>query len=327
MTKVLGKDITNQLSPFNICKPCPPKSPAAKAFIKDGEDRNICIRLFGISNLDYMELFKKYGRGTYESYKLDHIAQEVLGHTKVNHDEFEQFKDFYNGNPIPDQNGNDLQQLAFQRDQFVTISEDYIKLDNQLKQLCWNKFVDYNIIDTMLITDFEEKEGMIKLHIGIAYLAKINYEDVYSPVGMWETLIFNYLNKKKTTMPLQKHGKVKESYPGAYVKDPIVGMHEWVASMDLASLYPHLIIQYNISPEMLTDVYYPDIDVDYLLAKKPLPDDGLIKTPSGWCYKKEERGFLPELMLSYYNRRKEVRKEQLKLEQELELVKKRLSEI
>jgi DNA polymerase elongation subunit (family B) len=329
MNKILGKDITNQLSPFGICKPCPPRSAAAKSFLKEGEDRNICVRLYGISTLDYMELFKKYGRGTYESYKLDHIAQEVLGHTKLNHDEFEQFKDFYNGNPIPDLYGNELQVLAYYIDNFIEGNHqwfdaynsglEYTKenIDNILKQLSWDKFVDYNIIDTTLIFDFEDKLNLLALVVATAYEVKINFEDTFSPVATWETLIYNYQKEHKITLPLPNHQNKTDQFAGAFVKDPKIGKHKYLVSFDLNSLYPHEAMQFNISPETISDVKL-DIDVDYLLAKRPLPDNGLSISATGWCYRKDKQGVIPTIMEKYYRRRKEIKKQMLQWQQEYE---------
>jgi DNA polymerase elongation subunit (family B) len=320
MVKVLGKDNANKLSPFGVVKPAPPKAPSGKAFIKEGEDRNITVRIYGISNLDYMDLIKKYGQENYESYRLDFIANAILGHAKLEHDEFDGFKNFYLGIPIPDKDGNEIQQLAYQQSLLPEGSAEYNRLGSVIKQLSWNKFTDYNVIDAELVLQLEDEKNMISLQVGVAYAGKVNYEDAYSPVGVWESISFNYLADRNIALPLHKRSSKKEQYRGAFVKEPIIGKHKYVASFDLASLYPHLIQQYNISPEMLTDTFL-DLDTDYFLAKKPLPDNGLAISGSGWCFKKEKQGFLSELMESYYNRRKSVRNEQLKLESELELIK------
>ena len=320
MVKVIGKDYANKLSPFGIVKAAQPRSPSGKAFIKEGEDKNITIRLYGIANLDYLDLFKKYAAVKYESYRLDFITQEVLGHAKLEHDEFDGFKNFYMGIPIPDKDGNEIQRLAYEQTLVPENSVEYNKLGNQIKQLSWNKFVDYNVIDTELITQLEDEKNMVRLQIGIAYAAKINYEDVFSPVGIWESLSYNYLADKNIALPLHKRSSKKEQYRGAYVKEPKIGKHKCVASFDLASLYPHLTQQYNISPETLSDVFL-DFDTEYFIDEKPLPNNGLAISGSGWCFKRDKQGFIPAIMELYYNERNAAKKEMLQLEQQYELTK------
>ena len=82
----------------------------------------------------------------------------------------------------------------------------------------------------------------------MAYEAKVNYMDVLGSVKYWDILIYNYLRDKNIVIPQKSSTSKSDKFEGAYVKDPQVGMHKWVMSFDLNSLYPHLIMQYNISP-------------------------------------------------------------------------------
>ena len=233
----------------------------------------------GISVLDYMDLYKKFTYQNQESYALNYIASVELGKKKLENPE-DNFKDFYTDH--------------------------------------WKTFVDYNIHDTELVDMLEDKMKLIELVYTLAYSSKINYEDVFSPVRMWDAIIFNYLYERKITIPLKEENGKSEVFEGAYVKDPITGPHKWVASFDLNSLYPHLIMQYNMSPETLTDTRI-DTNVDKLLASTPMNVPvGLSTSGNGWCYTKDKRGFLPALMEEMYNNRSKFKKQMLKAEQEYE---------
>ena len=249
-----------------------------KAYIGGGTTIN-SYSFVGISVLDYLDLYKKFTYTNQESYKLDYIASVELKQRKLENPE-DNFKDFYTNH--------------------------------------WKTFVDYNIHDTELVDMLEDKMRLIELVYTLAYSSKINYEDVFSPVRMWDCIIFNYLYERKIAIPLKEENGKSEVFEGAYVKDPITGPHKYVASFDLNSLYPHLIMQYNMSPETLTDTRI-DTNVDKLLASTPMNVPvGLSTSGNGWCYTKEKRGFLPALMEEMYNNRSKFKKQMLKVEQEYE---------
>ena len=249
-----------------------------KTFIKGNEE--IHYDIHGIAHLDYLELYKKFTYTKQESYRLDYIAAEELGDAKKVNPE-DNFKDFYNNH--------------------------------------WQKFVDYNIHDTELVDRLEDKMRLIELCLTMAYNAKINYEDVFSQVRMWDAIIYNHLRKKKIAIPAKSGSGKDAQFEGAYVKDPLIGLHKWVASFDLNSLYPHLIMQYNISPETLTEEKIPctvekllnqQVDTDYAKRRD------LSLTANGWCYRRDIKGFMPELMEKMYSDRSKFKKQMLKVEQE-----------
>ena len=68
---------------------------------------------------------------------------------------------------------------------------------------------------------------------------------------MWDNYIYCELLKRKIAIPPKKEAVKNAKYAGAYVKEPKPGRYDWVVNFDLNSLYPHLIMQYNISPETL----------------------------------------------------------------------------
>jgi DNA polymerase elongation subunit (family B) len=236
----------------------------------------------GVAMLDYLDLYKKYTYQAQESYRLDHIAFVELGERK-RENPGTSFKDFYTN--------------------------------------YWQEFVDYNIQDVVIVDKLEDKMKLIELQLTMAYNAKINYEDVFSQVRMWDAIIYNHLRNKGIVIPQNLSSRKDAQFEGAYVKDPLVGLHKWVASFDLNSLYPHLIMQYNISPETLLDGR-ETVNVDYLLEQKfdttTLKRRDVAMTANGVCYTKEKQGFMPELMEKMYNDRSKFKKKMLKVQQEYE---------
>ena len=244
--------------------------------------------IMGVANLDFFDLYRKFTYTNQESYRLDHIAFVELGERKE-------------GNP------------------YETFKEWYIK--------DYQSFIEYNITDVELVDKLEDKMKLIDLCLTMAYDAKVNYIDVLGTTKYWDILIYNHLRKKNIVIPQKKEHEKSEKYEGAYVKDPIIGMHKWVMSFDLNSLYPHLIMQYNISPETLVGCPFKekDITVDKMLDGKiddsimqSLKDNKETLTPNGALFKKDVRGFLPELMQSIYNDRVKYKRLLLEAKQEYE---------
>jgi len=258
-------------------------------------DRNVVIAgrdnmfytIIGISTLDYIDLYKKYTYKVRESYRLDYIGQVELGMGKVK-DEIVQGYDLY-------------------------------KTDYQ-------KFIEYNIKDVEIVKKLDDKMKLLDLIITIAYESKINFEDVFSPVKTWETIIYNFLKDQNIAVPQNRHRGESKGIEGGYVKDPHIGLHKWVVSFDLNSLYPHLIQQYNISPEMMSHdevlkIKYND-GVNGLLEKrldtKYLKEMNMTLTPNGQHFSTKRQGFLPKLMKSMYDERVIYKKKMLEEEQRLE---------
>jgi DNA polymerase elongation subunit (family B) len=239
--------------------------------------------LIGMQVLDYLELYRKFTYTQQESYRLDHIGHVELGVKKLDYSEVETLHQLY-------------------------------KTDYQ-------KFIDYNIRDVEIVDQLEDKMKLIEMALAIAYDAKVNYGDVFTQVRMWDVLIHNYLLKSKVVVPPKESTRKDSQYAGAYVKPPQVGMHGWLMSFDLNSLYPHLIMQYNISPETFVKDQYVDMSVDKILDKKvDIEYDGLCLTPGGHFFRKDQQGFLPEMMQRMYDERKLYKKKMLEAQNELEEV-------
>jgi len=242
--------------------------------------KQFAVDTLGISTLDYLELYKKFTYTNQESYRLDHICNVELGEKKLDHSEHDTFKEFY------------------EKD--------------------WQKFIDYNIHDVRLVDKLEDKMKLIELAYTMAYDAKVNYEDVFSQVRMWDNYIYNELNKRKIAIPPKKESTKNEKYAGAYVKEPKPGFYDWVVSFDLNSLYPHLIMQYNISPETLRESRHPSASVEGILNQKVEIDKQYATCANGAQYRKDVHGFLPEMMKKMYDSRVIFKKRMIKAKQQYE---------
>ena len=260
-------------------------SPWNKVFEKEIEIRgrnHIYYEIIGLSVLDYLDLYQKFTYKAQESYRLDYIAQQELGRKKLDHSEYDTFKEFYT---------ND-----------------------------WQKFVEYNIHDVELVDQLEDKMKLIELALTMAYDAKVNYNDVYSQVRTWDSIIYNFLKTKGIVIPPVERSDKNTQYAGAYVKEPKPGLYEWVVNFDLNSLYPHLIMQYNISPETLMPNRHSSATVDRILDKEiDFSDlDNTTVCANGALYDTTQKGFLPELMQKYYDERVIFKKKMIKAKQEYE---------
>ena len=273
ISRIMGEKKMKLLSPWGLVT-------RDEAWIS-GRKFNV-FDVAGLTTLDYLELYKKFTYKAQESYRLDYIAQVELGQKKLDHSEFETFKDFYRGN--------------------------------------WKKFVDYNIIDVELVDRLEDKMKLIELALTMAYTAKVNYVDVMYQVRMWDTIIYNYLKKRNIVIPPKDRTDKDSKFAGAYVKEPKPGKYDWVVSFDLNSLYPHLIMQYNISPETLVDEKHPSTTVDRILEEEltfEMYKDYAV-CANGAMYRKDVKGFLPELMEKMYAERVIFKKRMLQAKQEYE---------
>jgi DNA polymerase elongation subunit (family B) len=273
LNRVLGEKLMKRFSNWGLVT-------EGEIFIQGR--KHVTFDVGGLTQLDYLDLYKKFTYKAQESYRLDYIAEVELGQKKLDHSEFDTFKDFYSKG--------------------------------------WQKFIEYNIVDVELVDRLEDKMKLIELALTMAYDAKVNYADVFYQVRMWDNIIYNYLKKRDIVIPPKIKSDKNEKYAGAYVKEPIPGKYDWVVSFDLNSLYPHLIMQYNISPETLLDERHPTATVDKILNEEinfELYKDNAV-CANGAMYRKDVRGFLPELMDKMYNERVIFKKRMLQAKQQYE---------
>ena len=273
LNRVLGEKLMKRFSPWGLV--------SDKEVTIKGRTQ-ITFDIGGVTQLDYLDLYKKFTYKAQESYRLDYIAEVELGQKKLDHSEFDTFKEFYTKG--------------------------------------WQKYIEYNIVDVELVDRLEDKMKLIELALTMAYDAKVNYADVFYQVRMWDNIIYNYLKKRNIVIPPKNKSQKNEKYAGAYVKEPIPGKYDWVVSFDLNSLYPHLIMQYNISPETLLEERHPTATVDRILDEEinfELYKDNAV-CANGAMYRKDVRGFLPELMEKMYGDRVIFKKRMLQAKQEYE---------
>lgn len=235
----------------------------------------------GVSQLDYIDLFQKFDfiYGTQESYALDHIANVVLGERKLSYEEHGSLHALYREDP--------------------------------------QKFIDYNIRDVWLVDRLDQELGLIERAITIAYLGGVNYGDTMGTTAIWDSIIYRYLKDDNIAVP-PAEVKSKGDYPGGYVKDVVPGAYSWVSSFDLNSLYPNLIVQYNMSPETLVSdrFVYPN-GVDYFLENSHNETDVSVAA-NGACFRKDKLGVMPRVVKEFYDGRKAVQKLQHEAELEYE---------
>ncbi len=273
INRILGEDETKKLSPWGMV-----------------EERMVTMRkgmvqlydIIGISQLDYMDIFQKFGYsfGPQESYRLDHIAQVVLGERKLAYD--------------------------------GTLHTLY-QTDHQ-------KFIDYNIKDVDLVDRMEDKIAMITLTMTMAYKAGVNYSDTMGTVGIWDSLIHKYLLEQNIIVPPTKES-FKSDYEGGYVKEPQCGVHDWVCSFDVNSLYPNIIVQWNMSPETIVRKVEPGITIEKILdgyVAETAKANNMSMAATGQYFSNEKQGFMPKIIEEMYDERVVIKKKMLASKQELE---------
>jgi len=280
MTHLLGEQNTKRLSPWGSIR---------IGEVKFMGNSQRVVTLSGVSQLDYMDLFKKfaYTYGNQESYSLNHIASVVLGEKKLDYSEVGSLRNLYDA--------------------------DY------------QMFVDYNIKDVELIERFEEKMGLITLVITTAYIGGVNYTDTLGTTAIWDSIIYRRLMRQRTVPRLNqlkpseyiiKSGT--DSIAGGYVKDVVKGMSEWVMSFDLNSLYPNIIIQNNMSPETLIPYsFVENVVPEVLLGTDKKAPEGIAMAGNGSVYRKDVKGIIPEIVEELYTKRVEIKERSIGYKKQL----------
>ena len=277
ITNILGGEFSQQLSPW--------KNVASRTISLGGKDYNT-YDIYGVSILDYLDVYKKFTYKAHESYKLDYIANYELGKNKLE-SQYETFKDFY--------------------------TKD------------WHNFVEYNVIDVELVDSLEDKMKLIELMMTMAYDAKCNFNDVYSAVRTWDCILYNHLWNKNIVVQPKKH-KPSRNIVGAFVMEPTPGKYDWVVSFDAASLYPSIIMQYNMSPETLIESSVLNCSPDDLLKHKvdhraTLQNNNYAMSSNGYCYTREKQGLFPEIVEKIFSERVFYKKKMIEAEKDYELTK------
>ncbi len=251
----------------------------------NGRD-NDTYNIVGISTLDYIRAYRKFTYTERESYKLNHIAEVELDEKKLDYAEHGSLAEFYKNDP--------------------------------------QGFLDYNVHDVNLVSKLDDKLKLLSIVFTVSYLCKVNYEDAFGTVKIWECLIHNYLLTQKKVVRGRKDTD-KRHFEGGYVKEPQRGMHDWVCSFDYDSLYPHIMMTVNISPETIVGHVGGTVTVDQLLSvglteEQKLTAGNHAIAASGHLYTRDRPGFFPTLMEELYSQRKIYKKEMIAAENDLEVV-------
>jgi DNA polymerase elongation subunit (family B) len=275
INRMLGEAYVKRLSPWGMVD--------RQEITKMGRTQT-AYELKGISQLDYLDLFKKFGYsyGPQESYKLDHIAHVVLGENKLSYEEYSNLHTLYKHNH--------------------------------------QKFIDYNIKDVELVDRIEDKLGLITLCMTMAYKGGVNYNDTFGTTLIWDTIIYRKLFANNIVVPFIED-KTKSAYPGGFVKDPHVGIHDNIVSFDLNSLYPSIIMQYNMSPETIANGEITQFDIENVLTQSSRPDNrGKALAANGQYFNTDRPGIVPFIIDEMYKERVDIKQQMINAQKELEKV-------
>jgi DNA polymerase elongation subunit (family B) len=242
------------------------------------------FEIVGIQHLDYYALFRKFCSHTYgeqESYKLDFIANLVLGDNKLDYSDYGSLDDLYEQN--------------------------------------YELFIDYNVKDVVIVGALEAKLGLINLAHSMAYMAGVNYADTLGTTAIWDAIIFRKLASQKIAVS-QPRRQTSSEYVGGYVKPPQVGLHEWVVGFDVNSLYPNIIVQYNMSPETIVKHSKMDVTPESLLENPSVTiEPNLAMAASGAVFRRDKQGVIAGIVEEYYNRRVTIKADMIAQKRKLEL--------
>lgn len=246
------------------------------------------FRILGITVFDYLELYRKFSRGAQESYKLDFIANVELGEAKIDW-------------------GNEYKNLM-----------DLYERNHQL-------YIEYNIHDVRLVESLDNKLKFLFLGITLGFIGKVRLHEIFSQVKFWDNIVYNELLAQNIQIPPQPDSVDAKGIEGAFVKDPNPGLYRWIASLDLTSLYPSIIMGMNMSPETirvnglnerilerLIDMTYPTEDVHA---------NNNTLAANGSQYTREFVGIMPAITKKMFASRKAFKNRMLSVEREIEALK------
>jgi len=191
------------------------------------------------------------------------------------------------------------------------------KLFSELYRSDVNKAIEYNIRDVTIIVGLERKLRHVALQDEVKKISKNSFKGSTSNMGMLDSLMISFLKVKGIASRNSNVHEKKSEFEGAFVKEPIVGVHNYIVDFDFTSLYPNLIITYNVGTntfvmkfkdfthgydfaynidnlpdkfKVIIDPTFTNVEVE--ITKKQLIDkvkeQGLICTINGCFYKSHE---------------------------------------
>lgn len=265
-------------------------SPIGKVDYLKNRERYV---IAGVSCLDYLALYKTYTYQEFPNYRLDTISKLELGRGKVT----------YSGN---------LDQLM--RDDL-------------------ERFIEYNIEDVKLVVDLDSKLQFIDLARAICHSGHVPYEDFLFSSKWLEGAILTFLRRSgrvAPNRPKREGGESEGKFEGAYVKEPMPGLYQWLYDLDLTSLYPSIIMSLNISPEtkvgsitgFTSEAYIKDDIKSYKIVcedgqalpemnrdelNKLIQTNGYSISSNGIIYSNESVGVIPEILNVWFDKRVEYK--------------------
>jgi DNA polymerase elongation subunit (family B) len=253
-----------------------------------GEQKS--YRILGITVYDYLELYKKFSPRKLERYSLDFVAHVELGERKINYSEYGNLMDLYETN--------------------------------------YDLFMDYNIHDVRLVENIDKKLNFMFSALTMAYMGHVRLHEIFSQVRLWDTMLYNELRAEGVQIPPQVRRGNVDGIEGAFVKDPIPGLYKWVVSFDLTSLYPSIIMQYNLSAETAVEPAVGNlvskmVDMSYETSR--LKDENLTMTANGATFTRDFKGVMPRLVEKMFSGRKKYKNMMLETRKDLESIKAELS--
>jgi DNA polymerase elongation subunit (family B) len=281
--KILGENKNIKLSPVNKIW----LQPKAAVNLK-GQRKDRWI-VYGISHLDYMDVYQTFALGDRESWSLNYISSYELGEEKV----------AYNT---------------------VSLSD--------LADTDWQTFVDYNIQDVKLLIKLEEKLKYLKLIQNLAYKGFVPFEKAMAKVQLITGAVAFQAMQDGMYIPTYNVNNKKESFEGGYVKEPVPNLYENIVTYDANSLYPNTIITLNISPETKiakiksteNNLYKLKLSTGKEVSltqdnfKKLIKKEKLSISKANVLYSQKFKGVIPKFVDNLYKQRVEAKKQKEKYE-------------
>lgn len=223
---------------------------------------------------------------------------------------------------------------------FSKMSDDellelYKEVDTRAKAAAWTRFVAYNIVDVLVVAELDNVLGFIDVAASMAHSAKCVYTDVFRVTRIWDNIIANYCRESNIQVPTVVNNQ-RVAFEGAFVKPTIPGKYQWIASFDIKSLYPSIIVQQNISPETIlpeteftpmSAAEMTNFDGNYDEAFKHAKSLNASLCANGALFSREKVGTIPALIDVYMDGRQADQKEMFNWEHKLERAKARLNSL
>ncbi len=338
--KVLGNDEVRRLSCFH--KHC-------KHIFSEREDKSgdKFFEILGFTQIDYMELYKKFAPEKRESYKLDYIAMIEIDERKITYAEYgNSLMRLWRGQPVASRKEGaietqkweacrvDLRIFADERNvnlepcegvdifdievfnnlvmerviEDADIPAFYARAKERVEQLSYDLFIEYNERDVELVEKLDNKLSYISNLIGVAFMVKCKILDAMGTIAPWDAYMYQRL-LAKNMQPPPFHKQKSIGLKGGFVKQPVPGLRHWVVTLDLASLYPNIVRTLNMSPETKVASAGEWVIERLLNEERGLAEPGQSIAANGSAYRLDTVGLIPEAMSDLLNSRNVVKGE------------------